>query len=68
MTIFMPRSPHGTCLAFQSLCVRDGKPVKATGYGYANVETRAKATADSLYVIASMTKSLYRRGRFDAGR
>lgn len=37
--------------------VRDGKLVKAAGYGYANVETRAKATSDSLYVIASMTKA-----------
>lgn len=37
--------------------VREGKLVKAAGYGFANVETRTKATSDSLYVIASMTKS-----------
>ena len=37
--------------------VRNGKLVKAAGYGYANVECKSTATADSLYVIASMTKA-----------
>jgi CubicO group peptidase (beta-lactamase class C family) len=36
--------------------VKDGKLVKAKGYGLANVETRAPATTRTVYQIQSMTK------------
>jgi D-alanyl-D-alanine carboxypeptidase len=38
--------------------VKDGKVVKATGYGLANVETRTAATAATVYKIASVSKQL----------
>ena len=37
--------------------VRDGKLVKAAGYGFANLELKVPATADSAYEIGSITKS-----------
>ena len=36
--------------------VKDGKVVKAQGYGLANVELRVPATADTVYEIGSVTK------------
>src|SRR5687767_12853340 len=36
--------------------VREGKIVLSKGYGYANTELRASATADSVYQIGSVTK------------
>lgn len=36
--------------------VREGKVVLAKGYGLANVETNAPATADTVYRLASLTK------------
>lgn len=36
--------------------VRDGKVIKAKGYGRANVETGAPATPDTVYELASVTK------------
>lgn len=36
--------------------LRDGKVVKATGYGFANVETQAPATKDTVYEIGSISK------------
>jgi CubicO group peptidase (beta-lactamase class C family) len=36
--------------------VRDGKVVTAKGYGLANVELEAPATADTVYQLASVTK------------
>ena len=36
--------------------VRDGKVIKATGYGLANVELNVAATADTVYEIGSVTK------------
>jgi D-alanyl-D-alanine carboxypeptidase len=37
--------------------VRDGKPVLAQGYGFANVERAVPAGKETVYGIASMTKS-----------
>src|SRR5215212_4025557 len=37
--------------------IKDGKVVKMRGYGLASVELGAPATEDSVYQIASMTKS-----------
>jgi CubicO group peptidase (beta-lactamase class C family) len=36
--------------------IRDGKLELAKGYGYANLELRAPATADTVYELASVTK------------
>ena len=36
--------------------VRDGKIVKAAGYGFANVELGARATPQTVYCLASMSK------------
>jgi CubicO group peptidase (beta-lactamase class C family) len=36
--------------------VRDGKVIKAKGYGFANLELRVPATADTVYQLASVTK------------
>lgn len=36
--------------------LRDGKPIKTMGYGFANVESQAPATADTVYQLASVTK------------
>jgi Beta-lactamase class C and other penicillin binding proteins len=36
--------------------IKDGKVVKAQGYGLANVETGTPATADTVYKIASVSK------------
>ncbi len=36
--------------------VREGKVVKAQGYGFANLETNTSATADTVYQLASVTK------------
>ena len=36
--------------------VRDGKIVKAAGYGLANVEVGARATPKTVYCLASMSK------------
>jgi len=37
--------------------MRDGKLIKATGYGIANLETKTPAIADTVYEIGSITKS-----------
>src|SRR5262249_41017018 len=37
--------------------VHYGRVVKAAGYGYANLELKAPATADTAYEIGSITKS-----------
>ena len=42
--------------------VRDGKIVKARGYGLANIELRVPATPDTLYQIASVTKQFTATG------
>lgn len=36
--------------------VKDGKVIKAAGYGFANLETKTPARADSVYQIGSVTK------------
>ena len=36
--------------------VRDGKIIKAQGYGFANLELKASATKDTVYEIGSNTK------------
>ncbi len=36
--------------------IRDGKVIKATGYGFANLETQAPATKDTVYEIGSISK------------
>ena len=36
--------------------IKDGKITKAAGYGFANLETKTPATADSVYQIGSVTK------------
>ena len=36
--------------------VKDGRVVKAAGYGFANVELHAKATPQTVYELASMSK------------
>ncbi|GAB4465285.1 MAG: hypothetical protein OHK0029_35830 [Armatimonadaceae bacterium] len=36
--------------------VRDGKVIKAQGYGFANLEHRVPADADTVYQLASVTK------------
>jgi D-alanyl-D-alanine carboxypeptidase len=36
--------------------VRDGKAIKTKGYGLANVETGTRATPDTVYELASVTK------------
>lgn len=36
--------------------LKDGKVVKAAGYGYADVENQVKATADTVYQIGSVSK------------
>lgn len=36
--------------------IRDGKIIKATGYGFANLELQAPATKDSVYEIGSISK------------
>ena len=38
------------------IIVKDGKIVKAKGYGLANLELNVPATADSVFPIASITK------------
>ena len=38
--------------------VKDGRIVKATGYGLANVETGTPATAETVYKIASVSKKV----------
>jgi CubicO group peptidase (beta-lactamase class C family) len=42
--------------------VRDGKVVKAQGHGLANVEFDARATPDTVYLLASMTKQFTATG------
>ena len=37
--------------------VRDGKVLKAAGYGYANLEWKSPAAADTVYEIGSITKT-----------
>ena len=37
--------------------LRDGRPIWQRGFGYANVDGRVPATADTLYDIASLTKT-----------
>ncbi|HLJ53719.1 MAG TPA: serine hydrolase domain-containing protein [Chthonomonadaceae bacterium] len=36
--------------------VKDGKVIKAAGYGFANIEDRARATPQTVYGLASMSK------------
>jgi CubicO group peptidase (beta-lactamase class C family) len=36
--------------------VKDGKVIKAAGYGLANVETKTPATAETVYKTASLSK------------
>jgi CubicO group peptidase (beta-lactamase class C family) len=36
--------------------VKDGKVIKANGYGLANIETKAPATPETVYQLASVTK------------
>ena len=36
--------------------IRDGKVIKAAGYGYANLELKAPATPDTVYEIGSISK------------
>jgi CubicO group peptidase (beta-lactamase class C family) len=38
--------------------VKEGKLIKAAGYGVANVETRTPATAETVYKIASLSKPI----------
>lgn len=38
--------------------IRDGKVIRATGYGIANLESQAAATADTVYEIGSISKQL----------
>jgi len=42
--------------------VRDGRVIKAKGYGLANVELKVPATPDSVYQIGSMTKQFTAAG------
>jgi len=42
--------------------VRDGKVIKAQGYGLANVEHAAPATPETAYLLASMTKQFTAAG------
>ena len=42
--------------------LKDGKIVKASGYGYANLETRTKATSQTVYKIASASKQFIAAG------
>jgi CubicO group peptidase (beta-lactamase class C family) len=42
--------------------VRDGKVVKAEGYGLANVELKIPATSDTVYQIGSVSKQLIAAG------
>ena len=37
--------------------LRDGRPIWQRGFGFANVDARVPATADTLYDIASLTKT-----------
>ncbi len=41
---------------FSIAVVRDGQPVLAKGYGYANLPERVPASADTIYRLASVTK------------
>jgi len=38
--------------------VKDGKPVKVSGYGVVNVETKTPVTADSVFFIGSVSKQI----------
>ena len=42
--------------------VRDGKPVYMKGFGFADLEQRVRATPDTVYRIASMTKTFVATG------
>ncbi|MCY7349049.1 MAG: beta-lactamase family protein [Cytophagaceae bacterium] len=42
--------------------VRDGKVIKAQGYGLANVEWQQPATAETVYKIASVSKQFFATG------
>jgi len=47
---------HGPIAGFSVAVFEHGKPVLATGYGFADVEAGVAATADTSYPIASLTK------------
>ncbi len=42
--------------------VRDGKIIKAKGYGFANLETRTRATPNTVYKLASVSKQFIAAG------
>ena len=54
---FVKRAMEKWHIAGLSLAVvRDGKVVKVRGYGFANVETGTRATAETVYKIGSVSK------------
>jgi D-alanyl-D-alanine carboxypeptidase len=60
---FIARQMQETHITGLSLAVvKNGKVVKATGYGLANVETRTAATAATVYQIGSVSKQFLSAG------
>jgi CubicO group peptidase (beta-lactamase class C family) len=54
---FVRRQIHKRHIPGLSLAVvQDGRVIKAAGYGFANVELRARATPSTVYELASMSK------------
>jgi CubicO group peptidase (beta-lactamase class C family) len=54
---FIERNMKGLRIPGLSIAViKDGKPIKSGGYGFANLESAVPATAKTVYEIGSMTK------------